>query len=115
MKNRLPLLCLLPPLSAVLNTACSSDDKEEAPKPVVTGSISGLVSPAGAAVQVAAVGPDGRSHTATPSSAGRITVATYDATQGLLRGTFSFEGRANDLPGGPQTVRVTNGSFNVRF
>jgi hypothetical protein len=81
MKSRLSLPYLLLLLSALLSSACASDG-EEAPQPVITSAISGLVSPAGAAVRVTAVGSDGHSYSATPDSAGRYTIG------GLPPGTY---------------------------
>lgn len=54
-----PLYALLS-MGALLSAGCSNRE-EEAPKPALAGTITGIVSPAGAAVRVTALGPDGRS------------------------------------------------------
>lgn len=89
---------------ALLSAGCSSKE-EETPKPVQLGSISGVVSPAGAAVRVTAVGPDGRAHTATPDATGTYTIANLPA--GSYQLSTSPLGRFQPR----NTVQVTLSSY----
>ncbi|RAK70207.1 hypothetical protein DLM85_05000 [Hymenobacter edaphi] len=51
----------------------------------------------------------------TSPAAGSVTVSRFDAVNGILAGTFSFQAAGSNQTPGSQTVAVTAGSFSLRY